>query len=119
MSRAIRTRHRPAPGRIHPQLVWAKLDALVAGAKLATKELWSLIVAVGRSNSARISCMENQVGLTDNIAGARAFISLASCGRSAVVPVIFSRNTFSHPAAFNWRTCPVSSGAAVETRAST
>jgi hypothetical protein len=33
-----------------------------------------------------------------------------------VVPVIFSRNTFSHPAAFSWRTCPVSSWAAVETR---
>jgi 5-methyltetrahydropteroyltriglutamate--homocysteine methyltransferase len=28
-------------GRIHPQLVWAKLEALVAGASLATKELWS------------------------------------------------------------------------------
>ena len=28
-------------GRIHPQLVWAKLETLVAGAKLATKELWS------------------------------------------------------------------------------
>jgi len=28
-------------GRIHPQLVWAKLDALVAGAQLATNELWS------------------------------------------------------------------------------
>jgi 5-methyltetrahydropteroyltriglutamate--homocysteine methyltransferase len=28
-------------GRIHPQLVWAKLEALVAGAELATKELWS------------------------------------------------------------------------------
>jgi 5-methyltetrahydropteroyltriglutamate--homocysteine methyltransferase len=28
-------------GRIHPQLVWAKLEALVAGARLATKELWS------------------------------------------------------------------------------
>ena len=27
-------------GRIHPQLAWAKLEALVAGAKLATKELW-------------------------------------------------------------------------------
>ena len=25
-------------GRIHPQLVWAKLAALVEGAKLATKE---------------------------------------------------------------------------------
>jgi 5-methyltetrahydropteroyltriglutamate--homocysteine methyltransferase len=28
-------------GRIHPQLVRAKLEALVAGARLATKELWS------------------------------------------------------------------------------
>ena len=27
--------------RIHPQLVWAKLEALVAGARLATNELWS------------------------------------------------------------------------------
>jgi 5-methyltetrahydropteroyltriglutamate--homocysteine methyltransferase len=27
-------------GRIHPQIAWAKLEALVAGAKLATKELW-------------------------------------------------------------------------------
>jgi len=27
-------------GRIHPQLAWAKLEALVAGAQLATKELW-------------------------------------------------------------------------------
>jgi len=27
-------------GRIHPQLVWAKLEALVAGARLASKELW-------------------------------------------------------------------------------
>jgi hypothetical protein len=47
--------------------------------------------------------------------GASFFSSFLSCGRSAVVPVIFSRNTFSHPAAFNWRTCPVSSRAAVET----
>jgi 5-methyltetrahydropteroyltriglutamate--homocysteine methyltransferase len=28
-------------GRIHPQLAWAKLAALVDGAKLATAELWS------------------------------------------------------------------------------
>jgi 5-methyltetrahydropteroyltriglutamate--homocysteine methyltransferase len=27
-------------GRIHPQLAWAKLEALVAGARLASKELW-------------------------------------------------------------------------------
>jgi len=27
-------------GRIHPQLVWAKLEALVEGAKLASRELW-------------------------------------------------------------------------------
>jgi hypothetical protein len=49
--------------------------------------------------------------------GASFFISLPSCGRSAVVPVIFSRNTFPHPAAFSSLTCPLSSWAAVETRA--
>ena len=27
-------------GRIHPQIAWAKLSALVEGAKLATHELW-------------------------------------------------------------------------------
>jgi 5-methyltetrahydropteroyltriglutamate--homocysteine methyltransferase len=27
-------------GRIHPQLVWAKLEALVAGAELASRQLW-------------------------------------------------------------------------------
>jgi len=27
-------------GRVHPQLAWAKLEALVAGAELATRELW-------------------------------------------------------------------------------
>jgi 5-methyltetrahydropteroyltriglutamate--homocysteine methyltransferase len=27
-------------GRIHPQIAWAKLEALVEGAKLATRELW-------------------------------------------------------------------------------
>ena len=27
-------------GRVHPQLVWAKLRALVEGAELATKQLW-------------------------------------------------------------------------------
>ena len=27
-------------GRIHPQIAWAKLQALAEGAKLATKELW-------------------------------------------------------------------------------
>jgi 5-methyltetrahydropteroyltriglutamate--homocysteine methyltransferase len=27
-------------GRIHPELAWAKLEALVAGAKLASQELW-------------------------------------------------------------------------------
>jgi len=27
-------------GRIHPQLAWAKLEALVAGASLASKEMW-------------------------------------------------------------------------------
>jgi 5-methyltetrahydropteroyltriglutamate--homocysteine methyltransferase len=28
-------------GRVHPQLAWAKLEALSEGAKLATKRLWS------------------------------------------------------------------------------
>jgi 5-methyltetrahydropteroyltriglutamate--homocysteine methyltransferase len=28
-------------GRVHPQIAWAKLNALSEGAKLATKELWS------------------------------------------------------------------------------
>jgi 5-methyltetrahydropteroyltriglutamate--homocysteine methyltransferase len=28
-------------GRIHPEIAWAKLEALVEGARLATKELWS------------------------------------------------------------------------------
>jgi len=27
-------------GRIHPHIAWAKLAALVQGAKLATEELW-------------------------------------------------------------------------------
>jgi 5-methyltetrahydropteroyltriglutamate--homocysteine methyltransferase len=27
-------------GRVHPQIAWAKLEALSEGAKLATKELW-------------------------------------------------------------------------------
>jgi hypothetical protein len=39
----------------------------------------------------------------DEIAGASFFISLPSCGRSAVVPTIFSWNMFllSHPAALS------------------
>ena len=27
-------------GRVHPQLAWAKLEALVEGAALATRQLW-------------------------------------------------------------------------------
>jgi len=27
-------------GRVHPQLAWAKLQALTEGARLATKQLW-------------------------------------------------------------------------------
>ena len=27
-------------GRVHPQIAWAKLEALSAGAALATKRLW-------------------------------------------------------------------------------
>jgi 5-methyltetrahydropteroyltriglutamate--homocysteine methyltransferase len=26
--------------RVHPQVMWAKLEALAEGARLATKELW-------------------------------------------------------------------------------
>jgi hypothetical protein len=56
-------------------------------------------------------------GVMTTSPGASFFISSRRRGRSVVVPVIFSRNTFPHPAAFNWRTWPVSSWAAVETRA--
>jgi len=28
-------------GRVHPQIAWAKLEALVEGARLASKQLWS------------------------------------------------------------------------------
>ena len=28
-------------GRIHPQIAWAKLEALVEGAAIASKELWT------------------------------------------------------------------------------
>jgi 5-methyltetrahydropteroyltriglutamate--homocysteine methyltransferase len=27
-------------GRVHPQIAWAKLESLVEGARLASKELW-------------------------------------------------------------------------------
>ena len=27
-------------GRVHPQIAWAKLEALVAGARIASKKLW-------------------------------------------------------------------------------
>ena len=27
-------------GRVHPQIAWAKLEALAKGAELASKELW-------------------------------------------------------------------------------
>ena len=30
----------PFQRRFHPSIMWAKLETLVAGAKLATKELW-------------------------------------------------------------------------------
>jgi hypothetical protein len=58
-------------------------------------------------------------GVITTSPGASFFISLSSCGLAAVVPVIFSRSMFllSHPAALSWRTCPLSSWAAVETRA--
>jgi hypothetical protein len=53
----------------------------------------------------------------DNIAGGKRTISFLSCGRSAVVPVTFSRNTFPHPAAFNSASWLPRSWAPVETRA--
>jgi hypothetical protein len=46
---------------------------------------------------------------------ARAFNSFLSCGRLAVVPGDLLADVFSHPAELSWRTCPVSSWAAVET----
>jgi 5-methyltetrahydropteroyltriglutamate--homocysteine methyltransferase len=30
----------PFVRRVHPTIMWAKLDALVRGAELATRELW-------------------------------------------------------------------------------
>ena len=27
-------------GRVHPQIAWAKLEALVEGARIASKKLW-------------------------------------------------------------------------------
>jgi hypothetical protein len=30
----------PFHRRVHPSIMWAKLEALVAGARLASKELW-------------------------------------------------------------------------------
>ena len=30
----------PFTNRVHPSIVWAKLEALVEGARIATKELW-------------------------------------------------------------------------------
>jgi 5-methyltetrahydropteroyltriglutamate--homocysteine methyltransferase len=32
-------------GRVHPQIAWAKLEALAQGAELATKRLWRRAVA--------------------------------------------------------------------------
>ena len=32
-------------GRVHPQLAWAKLEALSEGAELATKQLWAKAAA--------------------------------------------------------------------------
>jgi len=34
-------------GRIHPQIAWAKLESLVAGAELASKRLWRLLAEAG------------------------------------------------------------------------
>ena len=32
---------RPQPLRVHPSIMWAKLEALAEGARLASKELWN------------------------------------------------------------------------------
>jgi peptide/nickel transport system substrate-binding protein len=56
-------------------------------------------------------------GDDNHVACARTAVSFLSCGRSAVVPVIFSRNIFWQPAALSWAVEPVRSCASVETRA--
>jgi ATP-dependent Lon protease len=61
-----------------------------------------------------VSCRRALVNLSDDVAArVQAFFYLDAADALR----IFSRNTFSHPAALSWRTCPVSSWAAVETRA--
>jgi hypothetical protein len=70
-----------------------------------------MLEKVGRVARQRVN------GVITTSPGASRFISLPSCGRSAVVPVIFSRNIFPHPADFSCLTWPLSSWAAVETRA--
>jgi hypothetical protein len=52
-----------------------------------------LLEKVGRVARQRVN------GVITTSPGASRFISLPSCGRSAVVPVIFSRNIFPRPAA--------------------
>jgi 5-methyltetrahydropteroyltriglutamate--homocysteine methyltransferase len=37
---------------VHPQIMWAKLEALVDGARLASKELWGSGAKGGRGKSA-------------------------------------------------------------------
>ena len=39
--------------RVHPQIMWAKLEALVTGARLASKELWGTGVKRGSGKRAR------------------------------------------------------------------
>jgi 5-methyltetrahydropteroyltriglutamate--homocysteine methyltransferase len=39
--------------RVHPQIMWAKLEALVTGARLASKELWDSVVKRGSGKRAR------------------------------------------------------------------
>jgi hypothetical protein len=46
-------------------------------------------------------------GVITTSQGTSRFISLPSCGRSAVVPVIFSRKIFPHPVALSCLTWPL------------
>jgi hypothetical protein len=56
-------------------------------------------------------------GMMTTLPGLRAAISFRSAGRSAIVPVISSRNIFSHPAARSWAIWLVRSWTSVERRA--
>jgi NADPH-dependent curcumin reductase CurA len=58
-----------------------------------------------------------KIGETVVVAAASGPVGSLVGQLARVVPVIFSRNTFSHPAALNWASWLVRSWASVETRA--